>query len=347
MHIPPILLVTIIAFSLIGCASPRSTRPDELLSSKTFKTGISFESISIENFARATQKCAAENFKDSCAVGFWETGKTVLEITCQKYLDKLSLVSQGQDFYRKETSLIGGFIAGGLGLAKSPVSHVSGLALLTALVTSSQDNFSESYLFSPGSHQLASIVSKAQQTYLSAWSETIESESYSYSTAIDVLLGYEDVCRPSTIRRLIDEAVANTEIKASIIENSIAEKDTGTLLSQLYAITGQPLDEANATRLFAWFGNLISNQTKALENTKALRELKLLKSDSDPATQDMYDKSFRKEISLVFAPLLLESNGVRKRWTSYIANLSAAGEKEKKSIVTVKGKTGKVTLTAR
>jgi hypothetical protein len=333
---------------LAGCASVKTTQPDALLSAKPLTAqGATLESNAIAGFQAANVLCGTQAYGVTCASGMWETGKAVLDISCQRYLDKLALASQGHDYNRKETSLIGGFLAGALGLAKSPVSHVAGLALLTTTVNATQDNFSESYLFSPGGHQLASIVSKAQDAYLAARHETIDSGKYSYNTAVDLLLGYEDVCRPSTIRRLIDEAVANTEIKATVIGGSIADKDTSALLVQLSLVTGQAVEEANAARLFAWFANQLTDAAKAKGNDTVLRDLKILKSDADVKAQDAMDQTLRKDLSPVFAPLLLQSHPIRKRWAAYIAALSTDTPKAIQVNTTGAGALSKVTLTAK
>ncbi len=130
-----------------------------------------------------------------------------------------------------------------------------------------------------------------------------------YSAAITLLVGYERLCRPSDIRRLIDEAVASTKLVTETPGKLALDPEIEVLLGQLTQALGQPILEADAITLYAWYSKFDRrNDIK----TKSILVSKLLTifGGSDAALED--------KLKQTFLPLGIQSNPIGLRWSALV-----------------------------
>ena len=308
-----IAVAVVVAFA--GCSTPPPLRPGPLIADQTESTGTSVIARTGQSFLNEVTACTATPAPACSPPKTWQQGRAFLELTCSGYMDRVGNGAQNSSFARKETALTGGFVAGALALAEKSAKTVGTVATLFTFAEASQDAWAASYLFAPGSNSVAILVSRAQASYLDAAKTRATAPDLTFDQAIELLTGYEELCRPARIRGLVDDAIVNAQIKADSTTDAVNDLDVQELLTQLRAVLGgQTVSEQDAIELFIWYGGTGKASAKVLQS---------LKDKGFVASAEELTKSRSKSIlGPVFARVLVAGSPIYKRWQAAIAALS-------------------------
>lgn len=300
---------------LAGCAT-RSVAPGPAIADMpvrgrgTEPTRTVFER-SAENFAAALQASAAAPDDTALAGQAFHSGRAMLDLQCQRYLDAIGNANQAASNERKQVSLVGGFASAIMGLAGSSAKEIAGVATAFSFAGSSMDAYTSAYLFSDASRSVGKIVRDGQQVFLTAVEGQVG--QLHYADAVALLTSYEAICRPAQIRALIDEAVARGTVTVERPGGDrAAEAEVASVLVALRAQLGLAVSEEDAVVLYAW------SRGGSLRERIATREpVKTLLARDGAAVLD-------QKLSQAFLPLSLGGTLVTARWAAAVAEIHRA-----------------------
>lgn len=202
---------------LAGCTTV-APEPAPLLAATPMRDGTTILAHATTTFANDLKLSSVAPDDPGLASNALKTGRSLLDLHCNQYLDQLGMTQQSHANQRRQTDLVGGFTSAILGLAGSPSSHVAAVAAGSTFVGSSLDSFSAAYLFSDATRSLVQLVREARRAFIDGL--TVPRKDLDYATMVDILSGYEAVCRPAQIKALINEALTNARVEAEPVANA-------------------------------------------------------------------------------------------------------------------------------
>jgi hypothetical protein len=299
-----------------GCATtttaPKATiantafGPASAASSPTVGTTVLAQASNV--FAHSLHESALDTSNGTKAGRAFRSGRALLDLLCNEYLDALGSANQRSGNERKQLGIIGGFASAIMGLTGSSTKEVAGVASAFSFGGSSMDAFTTSFLFSDASRSVTKLVRDAQAAYLTSIQDRIQ--TLDYDGAVSLLVGYEQICRPGQIRALIDQAVAEAKVVTEDPGRLPGDGAVVPLLGGLMGALGRPVTEAEAIVLYAWFTS----------DTKGRTELAPSVPHSLAATSDAA-AALEQKLQPVFLPLAIAGNPVAKRWAPAVALL--------------------------
>lgn len=197
--------------AIAGC-STYQTSPGKPIADTAFKEGITVFNLAAETFAKDLQASALASDQSAPALKAFRSGRAMLDLQCDRYLDAVGSANQAASNERKQVSLIGGLASAIMGLTGSSAKEIAGVATTFSFAASSMDAFTTAYLFSDAAHSVTKIVRESQSAFLASVQGQLP--GLDYPDAVALLTRYESVCRPSQIRALIDEAIAKGRVVA-------------------------------------------------------------------------------------------------------------------------------------
>ena len=226
-HVKVKALTMLIPFMLAGC-NTLSVKPPQ---SVTLDTQISASGASLDArsvgmssylaFNKAL-KAALDSPSNTTHSALLNEGMHLVTASCMRYLTRLGQADQNIGFARKETALAGTLAASTLGLAGASAKAIANTASVFGFTTATQDNFSDSYLFSPDIAALQALVLSVMESHLAQGRELIKeasaqsaatanTPSLSYSEINQFLVVMESACQPHGIRGLVTRVVAGNK----------------------------------------------------------------------------------------------------------------------------------------
>jgi uncharacterized protein with FMN-binding domain len=275
-----VLGFVMIATSAGGCAS-YFTRPSVTVGYTEFGTsastaapekGSTVMEFAAVKFADELYKSANDSSNDTLARNAVIAGRSLLNLRCSDYLDQIGLKNQRAANERRHVDIVGGFASAIMGLTGSSAKSIAAVASSFSFAGSSLDSAGAAFLFSDASKAINRLVRDAQEKYVAKLNDY--EGSWTYADAVDILTGYEELCRPTSIRALVDEAIANTRLVAEDPANgngsgkSLASQVVGQLQAGL---VNKAVNERDAIALYDWYAN--PDERKAIESTAPFKEM--------------------------------------------------------------------------
>lgn len=301
--------------ALLGACSTTRTAPGPSIGDTPASETQSVLQQAAATFAGQLKASAADPGNGDKAVLALRSGRALLDLQCNRYLDALGLANQAASYERQQTGLVGGFVAAIMGLTGSTAKQVAGAATAFAFAGSSMDAFTSTYLFSDAAKSVTKIVRDSQSAFLGAL--TLDQNGFEYADAVAVLTGYEALCRPAHIRALIDDSVTKARIEADFTRPRASDGDTAAVLEALTAALGRRISEQQAINLYAWYLEPTARATGA--TTQANDPIPALKQGG------LSDAELDRKLSQAFLPVSLAGSRVPARWSAAVARVLAAG----------------------
>lgn len=310
---------TALALALAGCAT-RSVAPGPTIADTPVPAAAGEPALTVfqhaaETFARALQASAAAPADTGKAATAFLSGRAMLDLQCERYLDAIGGANQAARNERQQVSLIGGFTSAIMGLTGSGAKEIAGVATAFSFAGSSMDAYTGAYLFSDASKSVGKIVRDGQGAFLGAVQGQVA--SLAYADAVALLTAYEAICRPAQIRHLIDEAVSRgTVVTERPGGERSGEAEVGSVLVLLRTQLGRSVSEEEAIVLYAWY-----RAPSALRDRIAARfePAKSLVASLGAATLD-------QRLAQAFLPLTLGGSLVGARWAAGAADIARAAD---------------------
>ena len=305
-------LVVLLLLAAAGC-SITQLRPGTLIADQSEKTNSSSDTVLAlagQSFFTELSTCRTKTSGDPCAGSLWGKGRAFLDLACSRFLDAIGNAAQDSAFLRKETTLAGGLVAGALALAEKSATTVGTSALAFTFAEASQDVWATTYLFAPGSNSVSRLVARAEAAYSSGATSIVNGDKFSYEQAIELLVGYEELCRPARIRGFVDEAITKAEIQLDDT-SALTDIEVQTLIAEVSAALKRPVTEEDVIELFVWYGGAGKPNAKVAID---LKEKGLIDNGRKP-------EEIRNDLARPFAKLMLANSPIRKRWQGAVAQL--------------------------
>lgn len=207
--------------------------------------------LSAVTFAAALTESASDPPNTVKGQKVFITGRAMLDLQCERYLDAVGSSNQAATNDRKQVSLVGGFASAVMGLTGSTAKEIAAVATSFSFAGSSMDAFTTSFLFSDASKSVTKIVRSAQGAYLNEIEAQVP--SLDYGGAVALLTGYEAICRPAQIRALIDDAVSRGRVVAELPGQVSDDTEVSTVLTLLRTQFGRAFSEEEAIVLYSWY----------------------------------------------------------------------------------------------
>ena len=204
-------IVLAVALLLTGCATYKSL-PGATIADTPVRGGTTAFELAVETFALDLKDSAANPGQTALAFKAFRSGRAMLDLQCDRYLDAVGSANQAASNERKQLGLIGGFASAIMGLTGSSAKEIAAVATTLSFAASSMDSFTTTYLFSDAAKSVTKIVRESQSAFLGSVQGGMG--GMDYSDALTVLGRYETVCRPAQIRALIDEALSKGNVVA-------------------------------------------------------------------------------------------------------------------------------------
>lgn len=196
---------------LPGCATYKSL-PGTTVADTPVKGSTTAFELAAQTFATDLMASAGNPDQRTLAFKAFRSGRAMLDLQCDRYLDAVGNANQAASNDRKQLGLIGGFASAIMGLTGSGAKEIAAVATTFSFAASSMDAFTTTYLFSDAAKSVTKIVRESQTAFLGSVQGSLS--AIDYSDAVAVLGRYETVCRPAQIRALIDEALAKGNVVA-------------------------------------------------------------------------------------------------------------------------------------
>lgn len=303
---------SVVCFNLSGCATV-GTSPGTSVAKTAYQSaslpssppaGSSVSEWSAAVFVNDLAASAGNPDDPTKALKAFRTGKAYLDLQCSAYLDALGSANQAASNERKQVSIVGGLATALMGLTGSEAKEIAIAATTFSFAGASMDAFTNAILFSDAAKSVGKLVGDAQRAYLSSVAADLSSMDYSATVAL--LVGYERLCRPGEIRRLVDEAVNAATVVAESPGRLSSGSEVLLVLGQLVGALGQPVSETDAIVLYAWYSRLerrndIKNQSALIQNL---------------ATTVGGDTKLADKLKLPFLTLGLKDHPLMLRWSA-------------------------------
>ena len=314
-----IILVGWLLGALGGCTTV-STTPEETIANVQFSSssssapssGAKIVEYAATVFASDLYESAKASDDKAKAEKAFRSGQALLEIRCGEYLDALGSANQSAANEGRQVGLVGGLASAIMGLTGSDAKSIAISASTFSFAGSSMDAFANSFLFSDASKAITKLVHSAQSAYLTAAQDRMA--NINYPTAVSLLIGYEQMCRPAQIRAFIDEAVSTARIVSETPISSATEGQILDVLGKLMGALGTPVSEADAIGLYAWFSSDSTGRNNIKPKISIVNALvNSLGSDAN----------LESKLSPVFLPLSIKGNVLSERWSTAVAQVKA------------------------
>lgn len=321
------------AILLSGCSALKVS-PQKTIENSTFKTDKAPEpeanqtvlQYAINRFAYDISESAKAATDDTeapkKALKTFKSGKALIDLQCNAYLDALGTGNQKAENDRKQISLIGGIVAAVGGLTGAAAKDIAISSTLFGFGGASFDAFTEAYLFADAAHSITKLVRDAQKAYMDDV-DALPEGRFDYPGTVTLLTGYESICRPSEIRRLVNESITAAKIVAET--SSALSAELAVLLGELMKLTGRRVLEGEAISLYAFF--LYPDQRDEI------------KKDSEFIKGLLADKKWTNDqlagnLAPLFLPLSITGNRVAARWASSLPNVKGVPAKSMMGVQT-------------
>lgn len=301
---------------LTGCATTTTT-PDITIANTAFgpagaasappNVGVTVIQRAALVFGDDLYKSAADSGNNGLALAALRSGYALLDLRCSRYLDDLGIANQGAKHERQLVDIVGGFTAAVMGLSGSSAKAVAGAATTFSFAGAGMDSFTTTFLFSDASKSITKLVRDAQHAYILAIQED-ELGALDYAGAVTLLTGYEQTCRPSEIRRLIDDAVAASTVVAEMPGGQPSSNQVTILLGRLTGTLRHFVSEGDAIVLYAWFTD-VPNRQAIKDQSAFIKNLNLK------------DEELASLLNSEFTTLRLTGDPVAKRWAGAVAQV--------------------------
>lgn len=267
---------------------------------------------SVATFGQALAASAAAPADTTLGGTAFTTGRAMLDLQCDRYLDAVGNSNQAAGNDRKQVSLVGGLASALMGLSGSSAREIAAVATSFSFAGSSMDAYTTSYLFSDASKSVTKIVRDAQGAFLNA----IEGQlpTLDYAGAVALLTGYEAVCRPAQIRALIDDAVARGRVVAERPGQVGGDAEVASVLTLLRTQFARAFSEEEAIVLYAWYR---SGQTLRTAMEASFEPIRTLVAGM-PAAQ------VEQRLAVAFLPMTLAGSSVPGRWQAAVDQIVKA-----------------------
>lgn len=306
----------LVAFIVAGCATAGAS-PGPTIGQLTFteqarpaspSKGMTVAEWSAVVFVHDLVASAASPEDEDLAVKAFRTGKAFLDHHCNAYMNTLGNANQAASNERKQIGIIGGLVSALMGLTGSDAKDIAIAAATLSFTASSRDAFTSTFLFSDAANSITSLVGRAQRAYL----KSVEGDLaiLDYSATVALLAGYERLCRPAEIRRLIDESVAEASLKVPNTTKPLASpQEVASLLEKLTKDLGRPVSEAEAITLFAWFSKP-GRRAEVKSGSPFITSLLAALGDNDAALESKVQNSL--------LPIGVNDDPIALRWSASV-----------------------------
>lgn len=329
----PILLAAVACLLATGCAT-RQVSPGPALAEMTIpERSRTLQEEARDRFVTAL-KLALENTDSSKSAaamdGAWRTGVAYINLQCNAYIDGVGLANQAADNERRQTSLVGGLTASLMGLNSMNARDIAGVAAAFSFAGSSMDTYTSSYLFSDAAKSITRIVRESQAAFLTSVADQGGVSTLHVGEVVNLLVGYQAVCRPAHIRAMVDELVANGSVQAEFRRPAVSDGELALTLEALRTALGRSFSEEEGIQLYAWSSSPAnrSGGRKLSEQEPA----KGLLASLTPATAGLSAEAaaqaavaeLDKRLRRAFLGLSLPGSRLQARWSPAVATLTQA-----------------------
>ncbi len=273
-----VLGIALMSLGLGGCAS-YFTRPSITVGHTEFGSEAAAESpekgstvmeFAAVKFAEELRKSANDSSNNAQARRAVVAGRSLLNLRCSDYLDQIGIKNQRAANERRHVDIVGGFASAIMGLTGGSAKSIAAVATSFSFAGSSLDSASATFLFSDASKSINFLVRDAQDKYVAKLNDF--EGAWTYADAVDILTGYEELCRPSAIRALVDDAISNTKLEAEDPANGSGKSLAGQMVGQLQAGLGnKAVNERDAITLYDWYANVADRKT--IEGTPSFKDV--------------------------------------------------------------------------
>jgi hypothetical protein len=241
------LLVLSLALSLSACSTLRVSPGDSFadLVDAAGKTVVENSQATLLAKMTASARSPGDS---TAAAALWLSGRSMLDLRCQRYVDSVGMTNQSAANERKQTGLAGGVITALMGLTGSPAKQISGVGSLFSFAGSSMDVYTSTFLFSDAAKSIRTIVELSQNKFL----EEVSAPA-TYADAINFLVAYEALCRPPHIRSMIDQAIAQGKVASDGAPATAASLELAIQENTVRGALANPkLSADDIVKLYAW-----------------------------------------------------------------------------------------------
>jgi hypothetical protein len=152
--------------------------------------------------ARATTATPAQQI-----VAF-NSGAAVVNARCQFYFRGLGVDARNLSFAQSQLQLLTGGLTTILALVNASQTAVAAVAAGSTALLTGMKQFGDAYYFSADVASVEQLVSEASRNAMTEVNKT-ENWPLNFSATITMLISYQSICQPHTIKNLINGAVNN------------------------------------------------------------------------------------------------------------------------------------------
>ncbi len=205
-----IQLVQLFSCSILlsACSVPyRLVSPPPLIAEDVSIKGADTTKSGVDAYAAFNTALVAASGNGAQTADFTKLakeGEALIEANCARFFDRLGKIQQDLGFTRKETSLLGGFVSGALGLAGATPKAIANTGAAFGFTTASMDSYQDAYLFSPDVGAVQHLVRKEMEKFRT---DNALTNATTYTQVVSLLSSYEALCQPHGIRNKVNQAV--------------------------------------------------------------------------------------------------------------------------------------------
>lgn len=299
-----VVVTVFTAVTLLSGCSTYQASPGKTIADTPVRVGVTAFDNAAETFAKDLQASATNSDQSAAAIKAFRSGRAMLDLQCDRYLDAVGGANQAASNERKQVGLIGGFTSAIMGLTGSSAKQIAGVATTFSFAGSSMDAFTTAYLFSDAAKSVTKIVRESQSAFLGSIQGDLSDLDYPGTVAI--LTRYESVCRPAQIRALIDEAIAKGTVVVEPAKSQASDPEVASVLAVLSTQFGRPISETEAINLYAWYKYPKDRSTGP--KTEANEPIASFKKSN------ITDETLEKRLSQAFLSISLAGSAVPARW---------------------------------
>ncbi|WP_439609902.1 hypothetical protein [Reyranella sp.] len=138
----------------------------------------------------------------------FNSGAAVISARCQVFFRGLGLGARNLSFAQSQLQVLTGALTTVLALTNASQVAVAAVAAGSTALLAGMKQFGDNYYFSVDVASVEELVNKAQSDALEKINRSGNGPA-DFSSMISMLVSYQSICQPHTIRRLINVAVSN------------------------------------------------------------------------------------------------------------------------------------------
>lgn len=177
----PFALAVVVLFT--GCTTYKSL-PGATIANTAVSGGTTAFDHAAETFARDLQASSANPDQTALAFKAFRSGRAMLDLQCDRYLDAVGSANQAASNERKQLGLVGGFASAIMGLTGSGAKEIAAVATTFSFAASSMDAFTTTYLFSDAAKSVTKIVRESQSAFLASVQGELANMDYADAVAL-------------------------------------------------------------------------------------------------------------------------------------------------------------------